>query len=367
MAGIRDTYSIYELMAATYGPIGMSMFSKADAPHLTTTTGVANNIYGAKVMVQANLNANGLGAMPKTGWAKSGFRALTAASDVNGGSGVGEGGAVPETLKGTYAQVDVTAKQMSHAFDASTILINKAGKDDVLLWADIVEVEGQTFLNKINYDIFKDNDTLAGNNPESLDRICGSYAEIAACGQTANDLDIYGIDRDAAATWTDAYVSHGSNTDRSLTFSLIDAVFSGVRPYWDNSYYDGKFAITGFDTLERLQQLGMSQLRFQQSEKVEFTVGEGVKTIKGADVGFDCSSYKGIPIIPDAYCTKDTISRFFLLDGNYLSFSFLQPVQYLESDNALLLNSHTKQGVFHAQGEVVCTRFRAQGKVRDLK
>lgn len=367
MAHIRDTYSLSDLMYEYYGPVTDSLFAKSDAPAITTTTGVHNAIFGPKIMVQANLNANGLGAIPKTGWAKSGFRALTAASDVNGGSGVGEAGAVPETLKGTFAEVPITVKQLSHAFNMSTILLNKAGKDDVLLWADMAEIEGQTFLNKINYDIFVDNDTLAGNNPESLDRICGSYAEIAACSQTAGDLDIYGVDRDAAAGWTDAYVAHGSGTDRSLTFSLIDDVFANVRPYWDNDYYNGKFALTKFDTLERLQQLGMSQLRFQQSEKVEFTVGEGVKTLKGADMGFDCSSYKGVPIIPDAYCTSDTLGRFFLLDGNYLSFSFLQPIQYVDNMDPLVLGTHTKEGVYHAQGELVCTRFRAQGKVRDLK
>lgn len=366
MVGIRDTYSMSELFTSYYGHLTTGMFQK-DAPVITTTTGVHNAIFGSKIMVQANLNANGLGALPKTGWAKSGYRAMTVASDVNGGSGVGEGGSVPATVKGTYAEVTIPAKQMSHAFDMSTMQINKAGKDDVLLWADFAEVEGQTFLNKINYDIFGDNDTVAGNNPESLDRICGSYAEITGCSQTANDLDIYSLDRDAAASWTDAYVNDGNNTDRSFVFSYLDDVFQGVRPYWDNSYYDGKFMITGFDTLERIQQLGMSQLRFQQSEKVEFTVGDGVKTIKGADLGFDCSSYKGIPIIPDDYTTTDTLSRIFLLDGNHLSFCFLQPIQFLESDNALLLDSHTKQGVYHAQGELVCDRFKAQGKVRDLK
>jgi len=367
MTGIRDTISLSELMYGYYGSDMMDgMFSK-DAMHITTTTGVHNAIYGAKVMVAVNLNANALGAIPKTGWAKSGYRALTAASDVNGGAGVGEGGAIPATLKGTYAEVPVTAKQLSHAFDISTILLNKAGKDDVLLWSDIVDVEGQTFLNKINYDLFGDNDTLAGNNIESLDRICGSYAEIAGCHQTANDLDIYGIDRDAAATWTDAYVNDNNNSDRSLTFSLLDDVFAHVRPYWDNNYYDGKMILTKFDTLERLQQLGASQQRFDMIRAVEFTMGDGVKTVKGVDTGFDTSCYKGIPIVPDNFCTADTLGRIFVIDGNYLSLSWLQPPQYFESNDIIALNSHSRQGVYHAQGEVACTRFYGQGKVRDLK
>jgi hypothetical protein len=367
MTGIRDTISLSELMNGFYGS-GMldGLFAKTDYPVLTTTTGVHNAIFGPKVMLQANLNANGLGAMPKTGWTKSGFRALTAAS-ASGGAGVGEGGAVPATVKGTYAEVTVTAKQLAHSFDESTIMLNKAGKDDVLLWADIAEIEGQTFLNMINQDMFVDNDTLAGNNIESLDRIIGSYAEIAVCGQTANDLDIYGLNRDGGATWADAYVSQNGNTDRTFTFSLLDSVFSGVRPYWDNNYYDGKFMLTGFDTLERMQQLGMSQLRFTQQDKVQFTVGDGVKTIKGADVGFDTSSYKGVPIVPDAYATADTISRIFLCDGNNLSMCWLQPIQYVETVDPLIAASHRKWGEYHAQGEIVCTRFKSQGKVRDLK
>jgi hypothetical protein len=367
MTGIRDTISLSELMYGYYGS-GMldSLFAK-DSMTITTTTGVHNAIFGPKVMIQANLNANGLGALPKTGWAKSGFRAYTVASDVNGGAGVGEGGGVPATVQGTYAEVTIAAKQLAHSFDESTILMNKAGKDDVLLWADIADIEGQVFLNKINYDLFGDNDTVAGNNIESLDRICGSYAEIAGCSQDASDLDIYGIDRDAKATWTDAYVNDGDASDRSLTFSFLDDVFANVRPHWDNNYYDGKMILTKFDTLERLQQLGASQQRFDMIRAVEFTMGDGVKTVKGVDTGFDTSCYKGIPIVPDNYCTADTLGRIFVIDGNNLSMCWLQPVQYVDSDNPLVTAAHRKWGEYHAQGEVVCTKFYSQGKVRDLK
>ncbi len=102
----------------------------------------------------------------------------------------------------------------------------------------------------INKMLLTDNDTLAGDNIESLDRIIGSYSEINGVGQTAGDLDIYGLDRDAGATWSDAYVNHNSNVARTFTIDLLDTTLTNLR----KNGAQPKVILTGYDTQERIQQ-----------------------------------------------------------------------------------------------------------------
>ena len=95
MSAIR---TIQELENFYYGS-GINEIRKADAPVLTTTTGVYNAVFGQFVWSMFNQEANALGVIPKSVWDKSGWRISTAraVSLLNGG--VAEGGAVPESIK----------------------------------------------------------------------------------------------------------------------------------------------------------------------------------------------------------------------------------------------------------------------------
>jgi hypothetical protein len=129
---------------------------------------------------------------------------------------------------------------------------------------------------------------------------------------------------------------------------------------------ENKVIITGYDTLERIQQLIQAQQRFVGTTRVQMTVN-GVQTVAGTEAGFDVSSYKGVPIIPDNNVLQDTLSRIYTLDLDNIHVGVLSPIQYLESGDFFANDKIGKEGLYYMHGEIVCTKFKAQGKVRDLQ
>ena len=79
----------------------------------------------------------------------------------------------------------------------------------------------------INIMLLTDADTLASNNFDSIDRVTTSSAAASALYSAATDADIYGITRSTSA-WSDAAISHNSNTDRDLSLLLIDDRYRAV-------------------------------------------------------------------------------------------------------------------------------------------
>ena len=145
--------------------------------------------------------------------------------------------------------------------------------------------------------------------------------------------------------------------------SLLDAVIDGVAPYWKNR--KNKVILTGYDTARRIQQLENPKATYSPDMSVEFGVN-GVQTRKGIEAGIPVASYDGIPIITSNNVGKDTISRVYVLDLDTLWISVARPVTYIESSDPLVVGFQ-KRGVFSMVGELVCTCFAAQGKLRDLK
>lgn len=367
--------TIEDLEARIYGLPSSEFLSKADAPVLTSTTGVRNILYGQRLWRQINVGFNALGAIGAKPWDTSGYRAITAAAATTS-PGVAENATLPETIKPTIAPVDITPSSSAVTFNQSDLESMLEGKDDTIAWADLVQYMSDEFKNRMNRAILATNDTVPSTGLNSLDRIVGSYAEIAygkvdnSAVLDAGDLDIYGLDRDAAASWADAYVNgqaFGSG-DRTLALSHIDAVFTNCRPYWENRSNENKVIITGDDTLERIQQLMAAQVRYGDpgTKKVQFTVN-GVQTVSGAEAGFDVASYKGVPIIPDGNVLQDTLSRIYTLDLDNIHLGTLTPPQYLESGDFFANGYIGKEGMYYMHGELVCTKFKGHGKVRDLQ
>ncbi|HUN19579.1 MAG TPA: hypothetical protein PLJ05_08365, partial [Caldisericia bacterium] len=223
---------------------------KSDAPVITSTTGVRNVIYGATLNSQVVTEANAFSILPKRAWSKSGYRAITAAGLTSGGN-VTETGAIPETLKPTFAEIGVSPHRIARATNISEIEMLLEGKDDTVKWSDIINYTASEFKNTLNRNILADADGAAtdGTIITPLDRVIASYSELDT-ELGSNEADIYGLDRDAAATWTDAQVSHagsaGTETDRTLTLGLIDDVIAACEPYWDSD--KNKVILTGYDT-----------------------------------------------------------------------------------------------------------------------
>ena len=340
---------------------------KENAPVITSTTGIRNILYGATLNSQVVTEANAFSILPKKPW-KSGYRAITAAGLTTGGD-VTETGAVPDTLKPTFAAVDVTPHRIQRSTNISETEMLLEGKDDTVKWSDIINYTASEFKNTLNRNILANADGAAtdGTIITPLDRIIGSYDEVADTELTTNEGDVYAIDRDAEAVWTDAQVSHGgvagTETDRTLTLGLIDDVIAACEPYWDSD--KNKVILTGYDTAARIAQLERPKEVYPTDAYVEFTV-EGIK-VRGKEAGIPVATFNGIPIIRSNNVVKDTISRIYILDLDHISLDTLKPISYIETTDPFVQNTFGKEGVFSWIGEIWCDRFAAQGKIRGLK
>lgn len=361
---------------------GGSAVQKADAPVLTSTTGVLNRVYGAQAFSQLNSEANVFAALPKYPWQHSGFRVITADAGSSGAGGLTEGAAVPDTIKPTFAEVDVTAKEVVHNFDVSFKQegLVKKGDDAFGSMEQLRPYFAALHAKRINEMMLKDSDTLAGTNFESLDRVTATTAaQVTALGYTAGDEDIYGIDR-SAVSWADAVVSHASGTDRTLSMPLIEDTLATLEANGGRT----NLVITGPDTKWRIISLAQAQVRYhgvvQQDAKVVVGIN-GVNTDEGMGFGIKVALVYGIPMLASQAVEKDTISRIYLLDTTMqegtnvprLGISLLYPTMYFEggmsadNPNPFVINKLATEGLFYTAGELVCTFFKGQGQIRDLK
>lgn len=358
--------TIRDLEDAYYGPEAGGYLRK-DEQITTSITGVRNIIFGSKLWQQIVTTANTVGILPKKPWEQSGYRAITVAGST-GSLGVAEGGALPATTKPSFLEVSITPKDLACSVDIATLQRNLEGKDDTVLFADTLAYTADEFNNRLNRALNTNVTNLASTNMESIDRVISSYEEVTDCGDiTASDSDIYGIDRDAAASWADAEVYENNNTDQDLQLTFIDTIFQNVRPYWRN--YGGsenKVITTGYDTLARIQQLMTSKQIFQGYEKVRGTVN-GISSVEGTATGFNAALYQNVPIVPDQNVVQDTVSRINLIDLDFCHIGVLQPIVQTESRDHIALNKLADEVLFHMEAELVATRFKCHGKVRDLK
>lgn len=331
------------------------------------TTGAFQERYGAKLFLEILTNQQTFGALPTIPYPKSGFRTVTAAGETSGG-GVDDGGAVPATVKPTMAELEVTCKLHSRTFGLGRIANKLAGRDDVVTWAELQAETELEFKDVANTALVGNVTTVAGNNFESIDRVCSSKGEEDSCADVdAADNDIYGEDRDAATTY-DATVSHGSDADRTFQVSLVDTVLTTAMKYWKGNM-DNKMIITGHDTFFRWGQKLRPMMRFTDA-RAKFTVN-GVQTVDGVEGATPISSYMKIPVVLDGDVVQDTLGRIYVIDGNQCGFALLTPPVYSEAGGTdaeqIMLGKHAKEGMFVMEGELYCTGFHNQGKVRDLK
>ena len=359
---------------------------KADSPMMSTTAGTYQAIYGRKVWSQLNQEFNAFSILPKKPWDRSGWRVITGKpSEATTGSslgGVAENSTLPDTQRPTFQHIAAKPKTIAHTFDMSETAIFLADKDDGMgdIRSVLKEEMGKHHAESVNKMLLDDVDNPAGNNFESLDRVTAAHNSDAdsKTGMDAGhsnlsgngDLDIYSIGREANRLWANAEMSNNvvgnTATDRVLSLDVLDDLFQRLWVRGGNP----KVILTGYDTLMRLQQLLQSQQRFMEEKRVTPSYN-GVKGVPGIEAGFIVATYNGVPIIPSKDVTKDTISRMYLLDTDYLHFSTAIPTQYFESGietgDPFAINRLGQEGLYRTMGEIWTTFFGAQGQVRDLK
>jgi len=225
----------------------------------------------------------------------------------------------------------------------------------------------------VNKMLLQDLDTPAGNDFESLDRVTSSsFVETAAFADVSGlaDHNLYNLTRTtgSAQEWFDAQVDAGATgTERALTLNILDGMF---RQVWEAGGQP-KVILTGYDTLETIQQLLQPQQRFVEMKRVVPGVN-GVKGVPGLQGGFMVATYNGVPIIPSKDVHKESggSSRLYFLDTDYLWFTTAKPTLYhesgIETGDPFGINRLGQMGLFHTMGELICTFFKASGKIRDL-
>jgi len=421
--------------AGVVGSIGSGFAgSSGDALTLNGTaasnlTALYNMVYGQKVWAMINQEINPLAILPKRPYTSSGWRVMTArpqggsgaAFSVNTTTGNAQGNASPdgdliggvgenealdstqlEAMAPEYATLYMNPKIVAHMFDYSELASEMAKIDDgigdlrKLIREDMGKhhAESQSKMLVMPLEVYDSlgADTSSGRireNYTSLMKIVSSFTElsdtvgihnVSALGGTTNyattDDDakiLYGATR-SAASYLDAEVNFGGSyatAGRQFTLSTINSTIQSLRLNGGTP----KVILTGYDTIQALSDLLQSQERFMDSKEVMPT-HNGVKGVKGAEVGFRVATYYDIPLIPakdmptTGGYTGTKLSDMLLLDTDHLWFATMKPTQYFEDGishgNPFGVGVLGNRGLYRTMGETGCTFFKGQGKITNL-
>ncbi len=402
------------------------------ATQTNPTTGIAGNlynqIYGQKVWSMLNRECNALSVISKRPYTSSGWRVLkkragggdgnfldiTKASNTALSDGLYGGdqlradriGGVPEnasldsntdglvSIAPEYTTLFTSPKIVAHQFAFSELAMEMAQIDDGIgdiraqLREDMgkhhAEVQNTMLVMPLeNYDPATAYTTLnaMGRNYTSLMKVVASEDELDALASaslissaTATEIShIYGTNRDDNS-FLDATVSFGSGyasgDARSLTLTVINSLLRDLRIAGGSP----KVILTGYDTLQTLSDLLQAQERFMDRKEIVPTVN-GVRGVKGQEVGFRVSTYYDIPLIPVAAmpstgANSSCISDMLVLDTDHLWLSVMKPTQYFEdgisNGNPFGVGSLGNKALYRTIAEVGCSYFKGQGKITNL-
>jgi len=377
-----------------------------------------NQVYGQKVWSMLNRECNALSVISKRPYTSSGWRVLserpaggssaalsvgtsgaigaaTTSADLIGGvsenQSLGSGGL--QAIAPTYAQLYLSPKTVSHQFEFSEIAIEMAKIDDGIgdLRAQMREDMGKHHAEMQNkmlvmpLEFYGEPTALANleDNYTSLYKVVTSTAEIdqadtdnlysEAQGTMINN--IYGSNR-TSASFLDATVDYGdgyvASDVRSLTLTRLNSMIRDLRIEGGSP----KVILTGYDTIQALADLLQAQERFMDRKEIVPTVN-GVRGVKGQEVGFRVSTYYDIPLIPvkdmasTTHSTVTGIADLLFLDTDHLWLSVMKPTQYLEdgitNGNPFGVGRLGNTGLYRTIGEVGCSFFKGQGKITNLQ
>ncbi len=408
--------TIDELEAQYYG-YNRNLLRKADANILTSTSGVFNAIFGAYAWAQLNLEANAFGVLPKYPWDKSGWRTITAKTDmacdccsnITTFGGTPEGGNIGCTVKPTIEELEIRPKTAQLPFGASETMewLSTHSKDDI--WGGLgslrlyMAVQHKELLNKM---LLADIELPAcaacminsgTNDFESLDRIISSCAEEAALGSCQNQYY-----NPWAGSCLGTQVCRCSSTDYDSTVDTAsasgtigcgngiltdDVLRTHLRKIRIAAGKDPNVFLGSHEVYSEVQGLYMPSVRIPNpygEALVQIDVN-GIQTFKGTGVGIHVDSIYGVPFIPtkDApsnACDSDEVGRLLALDTSdaegygypRIGIQIAIPTEYYEATRRspgypFINAAFEEKGLFRTMGETVCRHFKSQGKIRDIK
>lgn len=353
-----------------YGVNTFNNIAKSDAGILTTVAGYFNAIHGRTAFSQLNDQAVTVSALPKRQWASSGWRVRTNRGFTAGTRGVAEGGAVGDAIRPTIVQVSTRPKTMDLSIAPSRVYDRLNGDDKLELSASM-EMLMTDHLKDQNLALLRANTTAAGNNFESIDRVCSGSAELAAfTALTSGDINMYGLDRDSASVY-DAYVDFNADGGVSDLRNLsINMLRTGLATIYETSGKKPNLIITGADQYNNIVNLFQSETRFSNLPETRIAVGvDGVYQTSGQEVGLTVYSFDQVPIITDADVVKeaDGGSRIYMVNTDTLFLSYVEMPRVTVVDRLVqTMTAYDSKINVHTIAELICTQFNANGKIRDL-
>lgn len=358
-----------EFLDNYYGVNQLHELQKSDSPVLTTVAAMFNAVFGRTAFSQLNEDHITLKALPKVQFSRTGWRIKTARGFTIGQRGVAEGGNVGNAVRPTIVQVSTRPKTMDLSVATSRVydLLNE---DDKLEVTWLMENLMTDHMKDMNSALLAPNTTAAGNNFESIDRVCSSAAEIAAfTALEAGDIDMYGLDRDSASV-LDAYVDlkadDGASDLRNVSIPMLRNAHQNI---YTTSGKKPNMIITGADQANNITNLFQSETRFSNLPETRVSFGiDGMYNTGGQELGLTVYSFDQIPVIVDADVFKEASggSRIYFINTDTLFLSMLENTRVTTLDRLTVLQSYDTKVNVHTIGELICTQFNANGKIRDL-
>lgn len=395
-----------------------------------------NLLYGQKVWSMLNQEVNALSMISKRPYTSSGWRVLKSrpaggsgnaftvgtqdpgatTADLSGISadkigGVGEnavlgGDASFRALSPEYTKLYVSPKTVAHLFEFSELGMELAAIDDgvgdirSIVREDMgkhhAEVQNKMLLMPLEHYDHASYDEIE-ENYTSLLKIVSSAGELAAMGDAdmgetsaagntlaVTQTKIFGATRTVANssgdyTGTEDFLSaevdfgagYAAGNARVLTLTLLNDMIRRIRQNGGNP----KVMITGYDTIQHISDLLQSQERFMDRKEIVPT-HNGVRGVKGAEVGFRVATYYDIPLIPakdmtqTGNATANKLSDILILDTDHLWLSVMKPTQYFENGitngDPFGVGKLGNQGMYRTMGETGCSFFKGQGKITNI-
>ena len=405
---------------------GTSGVSPYDATSATALYGV---IYGQKVWSMLNQEVNALSMIAKRPYTSSGWRVMTSRPSGGSGAAFASGsagnalghdlpdsdqlGGVPENeslanipaVAPTYDRLYMSPKTIAHKFEFSELSMEMAKIDDgigdirAIVREDMgkfhAEVQNKMLLMPLEHYAHATDLTAIGNNYTSLAKVVSSNAELVEMDAqslvtiTGNNLahataaeltTLYGnVARQTGSSFMDAVVDFGAGyqaaENRSLTLSTLNSMIQSIRLNGGGT----KVILTGYDTIQALADLLQSQERFLERKEI-MPSHNGIKGVKGREVGFRVATYFDLPLIPCKDMQKtahlsltdaNLLSDLMFLDTDHLWLSVMKPTQYFEdgvtSGNPFGVGKLGNQGLYRTIAEIGCSFFKSQGKITNLK
>ena len=233
---------------------------------------------------------------------------------------------------------------------------------------------GSTVSSSVTVDTIERNYTSLNkivSSKEELDAM--ATANLISSATAAEVTNLFSSNRNSAS-FLDSQVTFGdtyaSGDARQLTLTVLNEMLRLIRVAGGSP----KVILTGYDTLQTISDLLQAQERFMDRKEIVPTVN-GVRGVKGQEVGFRVSTYYDIPLIPVAAMAStganaDCISDMLFLDTDHLWLSVMKPTQYFEdgisNGNPFGVGTLGNKALYRTIGELGCSYWKGQGKVTNL-